>query len=52
AGAVPVAAALGGGAEWSALGSHRAKVVCVVSGGNIDPHTFARILYGAIPDPG
>ncbi|MBI4364685.1 MAG: threonine/serine dehydratase, partial [Candidatus Latescibacteria bacterium] len=44
AGAVPVAAALGGGAEWSALGSHRPKVVCVVSGGNIDPHTFARIL--------
>ena len=42
AGAVPVAAALRGEAEG-------AKLVCVVSGGNIDPRIFARILTGEVP---
>jgi threonine dehydratase len=42
AGAAPVAAALQGvpGAR---------KVVCVVSGGNIDPVKLARILGGEVP---
>ncbi len=43
AGATPVAAALRGEAEG-------AKVVCVVSGGNIDPKKLARILDGETPD--
>lgn len=42
AGAVPVAAALAGKAG-------RGKVVCVVSGGNIDTGTLATILAGEIP---
>ena len=42
AGAVPVAAALGGGAGGG-------KVVCVVSGGNIDEAKLARILVGEMP---
>jgi threonine dehydratase len=40
AGAAPVAAALGGQAPGS-------TVVCVVSGGNIDSGTLARLLAGA-----
>ncbi len=43
AGATPVAAALTGEAEGT-------KIVCVVSGGNIDPKKLARILNGEIPD--
>jgi len=42
AGAAPVAAALGGRAG-------KGKVVCVVSGGNIDPAKLALILQGAVP---
>jgi threonine dehydratase len=42
AGATPVAAALNGGAG-------RGKVVCVVSGGNIDSAKVAKILKGEIP---
>jgi threonine dehydratase len=42
AGAVPVAAALAGRAGPG-------KVVCVVSGGNIDSAKFARILQGETP---
>jgi threonine dehydratase len=42
AGAVPVAAALAGKAG-------RGKVVCVVSGGNIDSTKVSRILVGEIP---
>jgi threonine dehydratase len=42
AGAVPVAAALSGQAGGG-------KVVCVVSGGNIEPETLARILNGDAP---
>jgi threonine dehydratase len=42
AGAAPVAAALKGEAEGT-------KVVCVVSGGNIDPKKLARILNGEMP---
>ena len=42
AGAVAVAAALAGRAG-------RGKVVCVVSGGNIDPATLATILGGGMP---
>ncbi len=42
AGAAPVAAALKGDAEGT-------KIVCVVSGGNIDPKKLARILNGEIP---
>ena len=45
AGATPVAAALAGKAPPG-------KVVCVVSGGNIDPHKLARILEGEIPPAG
>jgi threonine dehydratase len=41
AGATPVAAALAGKAGAG-------KVVCVVSGGNIDPAVLARILRGEI----
>lgn len=44
AGAAPVAAALAGMAEGE-------KVVCVVSGGNIDAHHLARILEGDVPEP-
>jgi len=43
AGASSVAAALKGEAEGT-------KVVCVISGGNIDPRKLARILNGEIPD--
>ena len=42
AGATPVAAALKGEAEGG-------RVVCVVSGGNIDPKKLARILDGGLP---
>jgi threonine dehydratase len=42
AGALAVAAALAGQAG-------RGKVACIVSGGNIDPHVFARILAGETP---
>jgi threonine dehydratase len=42
AGAAPVAAALKNEAEG-------AKIVCVVSGGNIDPKKLARILSGETP---
>ena len=42
AGAVPVAAALAGSAGSG-------KVVCVVSGGNIDAAVLARILVGELP---
>jgi threonine dehydratase len=42
AGAAALAAALGGGAG-------RGKVVCVVSGGNIDAAVLSRILSGATP---
>ncbi len=42
AGAAPVAAALGGMTKGG-------KVVCVVSGGNIDSHRLSRILRGEIP---
>jgi threonine dehydratase len=42
AGATPVAAALTGRAG-------EGKVVCVVSGGNIDPQTLATILRGEMP---
>ncbi len=42
AGAVPVAAALAGEGGSG-------KVVCVVSGGNIDPAKLAKILVGEIP---
>jgi threonine dehydratase len=42
AGAAPVAAALAGEAEGE-------KVVCVVSGGNIDSDKLATILLGEIP---
>ena len=41
AGATPVAAALSGKAGSG-------KIVCVVSGGNIDPTVFARILNNEI----
>ena len=41
AGATPVAAALSGKAGSG-------KIVCVVSGGNIDPAVFARILNNEI----
>lgn len=43
AGAASVAAALKGEAEGG-------KIVCVVSGGNIDPKKLARILAGELPD--
>jgi len=43
AGACPVAAALQGSANGG-------KVVCVVSGGNIDSRKLARILEGNLPD--
>ena len=44
AGAAPVAAALAGvGVEG--------KVVCVVSGGNIDADKLATILEGGVPEP-
>ena len=42
AGATPVAAALKSEAEGS-------RIVCVVSGGNIDPKKLARILSGEMP---
>ena len=42
AGAAPVAAALKSEAEGS-------KIVCVVSGGNIDPKKLAQILSGELP---
>jgi threonine dehydratase len=43
AGALPLAAALAGRAG-------EGRVVCVVSGGNIDPHRLAAILAGETPD--
>jgi threonine dehydratase len=43
AGAASLAAALTGEAEGS-------KVVCVISGGNIDSKKLARILAGALPE--
>lgn len=45
AGAAPVAAALAGLAGGG-------KIVCVVSGGNIDAHTLAVLLEGDMPEPG
>jgi len=45
AGATPVAAALSGKAPGK-------KVVCVVSGGNINPHALAQILMGELPPAG
>jgi threonine dehydratase len=42
AGALALAAALTGGAG-------RGKIVCIVSGGNIDPQVFGRILAGETP---
>jgi threonine dehydratase len=42
AAAAPVAAALAGAAGGG-------KVVCVVSGGNIDPAKLAKILQGSMP---
>jgi threonine dehydratase len=42
AGAAPVAAALAGRAGAG-------RIVCVVSGGNLDPHTLAAILEGRTP---
>jgi threonine dehydratase len=44
AGAASVAAALAGGAGGG-------RVVCVVSGGNIDPATLTAILAGEVPGP-
>jgi threonine dehydratase len=44
AGAAAVAAALAGLTPGG-------KVVCVVSGGNIDSHKLARILEGEVPEP-
>ncbi len=44
AGAAPVAAALAGNAELPG------PVVCVVSGGNLDPPKLAAILDGRLPD--
>jgi threonine dehydratase len=46
AGAVPLAAA---GARAAALAPRPARIVCVVSGGNIDASTLATILSGSIP---
>ena len=43
AGALPVAAALSGRVPGD-------RIVCVVSGGNIDPHRLASILQGGVPD--
>jgi len=43
AGAIPVAAALAGGVEGR-------KIVCVVSGGNIDAAKLRTILAGGVPD--
>ncbi len=40
---LPVAAAIAG------LGG-TGRVVCIVSGGNIDPHRIAEILEGRVPD--
>jgi len=49
AGAVPVAAALQAIRDSdSRLGGAR-RIVCVVSGGNIDPQTIAAILAGSVP---
>ena len=45
AGAVALAAALTGEAG-------EGKVVCVVSGGNIDTHKIVKLLQGEIPGPG
>jgi threonine dehydratase len=42
AGALPAAVALSGRAGSG-------KIACIVSGGNIDPHVFARILEGETP---
>ena len=43
AGALPVAAAVSGRAGPG-------RVICIVSGGNIDPHRLAAILQGRTPD--
>lgn len=45
AGAAAVAAAMTGEAGHG-------KVVCVVSGGNIDSHKIVQVLQGKIPEPG
>jgi len=42
AGAASLAAAL--------TGKERGRMVCVISGGNLDPARLARILEGGIPD--
>ena len=42
AGALATAAALSGRVEGK-------RIVCIVSGGNIDAHVFARILQGETP---
>ncbi|WP_419949248.1 threonine ammonia-lyase [Candidatus Palauibacter sp.] len=42
AGASPVAAALSGAVEGD-------KIVCIVSGGNLDPACLATILHGGVP---
>ena len=39
---MPVAAALAGGVEG--------RVVCIVSGGNIDSRRLSEILAGRVPD--
>jgi threonine dehydratase len=44
AGALPVAAALSGGAGIG-------QICCVVSGGNIDTHVLTSILRGDVPEP-
>jgi threonine dehydratase len=43
AAALPVAAALAGEAG-------EGRVVCIVSGGNIDPRRLAEIISGRVPD--
>ena len=48
-----VAEGAGAASLAAALASEKArgKVVCVVSGGNIDTAAYARVLAGGIPDP-
>ena len=47
AGAAPVAAAR---TQLASLASPAKRVVCIISGGNIDANVLATILSGAIPD--